>query len=59
MDRNNGRVHKTTSKKLSKNNVKGKIEFQNVKFGYDEDKIIIKDFTATAKPGQKIKIVKK
>ena len=44
-------------KKLSKNKVKGKIEFQNVKFGYDEDKIIIKDFTATAKPGQKIAIV--
>lgn len=44
-------------KKLSKNKVKGKIEFQNVKFGYDEDKIIIKDFTATANPGQKIAIV--
>jgi len=44
-------------KKLSKNKVKGKIEFQNVKFGYDEDKIIIKGFTATAKPGQKIAIV--
>ena len=43
--------------KLSKNKVKGKIEFQNVKFGYDDDKIIIKDFTATAKPGQKIAIV--
>lgn len=44
-------------RKLSKNKVKGKIEFQNVKFGYDEDKMIIKDFTATAKPGQKIAIV--
>ena len=44
-------------KRLSKNKVKGKIEFQNVKFGYDDDKIIIKDFTATAKPGQKIAIV--
>ena len=45
------------TKKLDKDNVKGKIEFKNVKFGYDEDKIIIKDFTATAKPGQKIAIV--
>ena len=45
------------TKKLDKNKVKGKIEFKNVKFGYDEDKIIIKDFTATAKPGQKIAIV--
>ena len=45
------------TEKLNKNKVKGKIEFKNVKFGYDEDKIIIKDFTATAKPGQKIAIV--
>lgn len=47
--------HLTT--KLNKNKVKGKIEFQNVKFGYDDDKTIIKNFTATAKPGQKIAIV--
>lgn len=45
------------TKKLDKKKVKGKIEFQNVKFGYDKDKIIIKDFSATAKPGQKIAIV--
>lgn len=44
-------------KKLNKNKVKGMIEFDNVKFGYDEDKIIIKGFSATAKPGQKIAIV--
>ncbi len=48
---------KEMTKKLNKSKVKGKIEFQNVKFGYDEDKIIIKDFTATAKPGQKIAII--
>ena len=45
------------TEKLNKDKVKGKIEFKNVKFGYDEDKIIIKDFTATASPGQKIAIV--
>lgn len=45
------------TKKLDKKKVKGKIEFQNVKFGYDKDKIIIKDFSATAKLGQKIAIV--
>jgi len=44
-------------KKLDKKEVKGKIEFENVVFGYDKDKIIIKDFTAVAKPGQKIAIV--
>lgn len=48
---------KNLTKKLDKNKVKGKIEFKNVKFGYDEDKVIIKDFTASVKPGQKIAIV--
>lgn len=42
---------------LSKDTVKGNIEFKNVKFGYDEDKIIINDFSAKANSGQKIAIV--
>ena len=42
---------------LDKNKVKGEIEFKNVKFGYDKDKIIIKDFNAKVKPGEKIAIV--
>ena len=42
---------------LDKNKVKGNIEFKNVKFGYDEDKIIINNFTADVKAGQKIAIV--
>ena len=38
--------------------VKGNVEFDHVKFGYeDSDKIIIHDFSAVAKPGQKIAIV--
>ena len=46
------------TKSLDKNNVKGKIEFDNVVFQYDNnDKPTIKNFTATAKPGQKIAIV--
>lgn len=45
------------TKVLDKNKVKGSIEFNNVKFGYDENKIIIKDFSAKASPGQKIAIV--
>lgn len=45
------------SKHLDKSKVKGKIEFENVKFGYDEGRTIIKDFNAIAKPGQKIAIV--
>ncbi len=35
----------------------GSIEFKNVKFGYDEDKIIINDFSAKVKDGQKVAIV--
>ena len=37
--------------------LKGNIEFKNVKFGYDEKRIIIKDFSAKVKEGQKIAIV--
>lgn len=44
-------------KKLTNKKVKGKIEFKNVRFGYNENKLIIKNFSATAKPGQKIAIV--
>ena len=45
------------TKKLIKEEVKGNIEFEHVKFGYDEDRTIIKDFSAKVKPGQKIAIV--
>ncbi len=38
-------------------NVKGNIEFKNVKFGYVDNQIIIKDFSASVKEGQKIAIV--
>ena len=48
---------KNITKKLDKNKVKGNIEFKNVKFGYDRDKIIINDFTAKVKAGEKIAIV--
>jgi ATP-binding cassette subfamily B protein len=37
--------------------VKGKVEFQNVKFGYTADKIIIKNFNCEIKPGQSVAIV--
>ena len=45
------------SKHLDKSKVKGNIEFKNVKFGYDENRTIIKDFSAKVKSGQKIAIV--
>ncbi len=43
--------------KLDVNNVKGNIEFNNVRFSYDGEKEIIKGFSAKAKSGQKIAIV--
>lgn len=47
--------HKT--KTLTPQNVKGDVEFKNVKFGYTKDKIIIKDFSVKVKAGQKVAIV--
>lgn len=44
-------------KKLDRESVKGEIVFKDVKFGYDKNKSIIKNFNAMVKPGQKIAIV--
>ncbi len=38
-------------------NISGAVEFKNVQFGYKKDQIIIRDFSAKVKPGQKIAIV--
>lgn len=45
------------SKVLKKKDAKGNIEFKNIEFGYDDDKVIIKNFSAKAKAGNKIAIV--
>ena len=37
--------------------ITGRVEFKNVKFGYSKDKVIINDFSAKVKKGQKIAIV--
>lgn len=37
--------------------IRGEVEFDHVHFGYNPDQIIIKDFSAKVKPGQKIAIV--
>lgn len=42
---------------ISTEGIKGAVEFENVKFGYNEEKIIIKDFSINIKPGQKVAIV--
>ena len=47
----------TTKVYLDPKSIKGNIEFKDVKFGYEENKLIIKGFNAKVKPGQKIAIV--
>lgn len=43
--------------KVDLSQIKGDVCFEHVKFGYKEDKIIIKDFSASVKAGQKVAIV--
>ena len=38
-------------------NPQGAVKFDHVRFGYDPEQVIIKDFSADVKPGQKIAIV--
>ena len=45
------------AKELDRESVKGEIVFKDVKFGYDKNRTIIKNFNAMVKPGQKIAIV--
>ena len=53
-----GEEEKEKNKKfIPTNKIEGSVEFKNVKFGYNQDKIIINDFSAKVKPGQKIAIV--
>ena len=45
------------TEELDKAKAKGNIEFQHVRFGYEKDKTIIKDFSANVHSGEKIAIV--
>lgn len=46
-----------SAKTMHLENVTGNVEFSHVRFGYDPNQIIIKDFNAKVKAGQKIAIV--
>nr|WP_312578148.1 ABC transporter ATP-binding protein [Sedimentibacter sp.] len=48
---------KETKNPIKINEIVGDVEFRNVKFGYNEDKIIINDFSAKVSSGQKVAIV--
>lgn len=42
---------------LAKEDIKGNVEFRNIKFGYNEDKIIINNFSINVEAGKQIAIV--
>lgn len=46
-----------TSDPVKLDKVNGKVEFKDVHFGYNPDKIIINDFSASVEPGQRVAIV--
>ena len=46
-----------SDKERQLSDVNGEVTFDNVFFGYSKDKTIIHDFSAVAKPGQKVAIV--
>ena len=47
----------TVENAVSTTNLEGNVEFKNVHFGYNPDKIIINDFSSKVKEGQKVAIV--
>ena len=47
----------TVPNPVSIEGLEGRVTFDHVRFGYNPDKIIIKDFSADVEPGQKIAIV--
>nr|WP_238480634.1 ABC transporter ATP-binding protein [Caldicellulosiruptor diazotrophicus] len=50
-------VPDTPNPEIDLENIKGNVEFRNVRFGYKPDKIVINNFSADIKAGQKIAIV--
>ena len=49
-------IHETKNP-VTLEKVEGHVEFKNVRFGYKEDTVVIKNFSADVQPGQKIAIV--
>ena len=47
----------TVENAVSTTNLEGNVEFKNVHFGYNPDKIIVNDFSAQVTEGQKVAIV--
>lgn len=52
-----GEEEQTAEDAVVLENPQGAVEFRHVRFGYNPDKVVIRDFSAVVKPGQKIAIV--
>ena len=50
-------IEDESNKKVKVPEIKGNVEISHVKFGYDADRTIIKDFSADIKAGEKVAIV--
>lgn len=50
-------LEEESCKSLTLTDVKGNVEFKNIKFGYNPDKTVINDFSIKIKAGQKVAIV--
>ncbi len=46
-----------TASPVPADHVRGKVEFRNVRFGYSDDRVIIKNFSSVVQPGQNVAIV--
>ncbi|NLD19435.1 MAG: ABC transporter ATP-binding protein [Clostridiales bacterium] len=42
---------------IAAENVRGRVSFQHIQFGYSQEEPVIKDFSFTAEPGQRVAIV--
>ena len=47
----------TVKNPVSTEGIKGEVDFEHVRFGYNENQTIIKNFSVNVKPGQKVAIV--
>jgi ATP-binding cassette subfamily B protein len=54
---NESEIEPDSATAVAPKNVRGKVEFRNVWFGYNPDEYIIKNFSMVVEPGQKIAIV--
>ncbi len=54
---NEDEIEPDAANALALEEVRGKVEFRNVWFGYNPDEYVIKDFSMVVEPGQKIAIV--